>query len=203
MIEKNTSIKKSNTIGTAGQLEDDRRLKPTGISEEEVVIVDIGQHAKDQITKYIAAKFSGHGLTRIVESILKAEGYVTAKSEPGKDGGIDILAGSGPIGFNEPRICVQVKSSSSQLDVRVLRELHGVMQKVNARQGLLVSWGGFTKDALLEGRNLFFSIRLWDQGVLLDEITKHYESFDDELKADLSLKRIWTLVEEGQETISN
>jgi restriction system protein len=82
-----------------------------------MVTMDIEQHAKDQITKYIAAKFSGHGLTSIVESILKAEGYVTTKSEPGKNGGIDILAGSRPIGFNEPRICVQVKSSPSQLDV--------------------------------------------------------------------------------------
>ncbi len=45
------------------------------------------------------------------------------------------------------------------------------MQRVNAKQGLLVSWGGFTKVALLEGRNLFFSIRLWDQGALLDGIT--------------------------------
>lgn len=61
----------------------------------EIAMSDIEQHAKDQITKYIAAKFSSHGLPRIVEAILKAEGYVTAKSEPGKDGGIDILAGSG------------------------------------------------------------------------------------------------------------
>jgi restriction system protein len=104
LIEKNTSIRKPNTIDTISQLEDDRRLKPRGISEEvEIVTMDIEQHAKDQITKYIAAKFSGHDLTRIVESILRADGYVTAKSEPGKDGGIDVLAGSGPIGFNEPK----------------------------------------------------------------------------------------------------
>jgi predicted Mrr-cat superfamily restriction endonuclease len=42
----------------------------------------------------------------------------------------------------------------------------------------------------------FFLIRLWDQGALLNEIVKHYEQFDDELKAELPLKRIWTLVEE-------
>ena len=145
MLERNTNISKQNTIGTVSQLEDHKQLRPGGTSRDaEIVTMDIEQHAKDQITKYIAAKFSGHGLTRIVEPILRADGYVTAKSEPGKDGGIDILAGSGPIGFNEPRICVQVKSSQSQLDARVLRELHGVMQKVNARQGLLVSWGRFT-----------------------------------------------------------
>jgi restriction system protein len=85
---------------------------------------------------------------------------------------------------------------------RVLRELQGVMQRVNAKQGLLVAWEGFTKDAIQEARNVFFSMRLWDQGVLLNEISKYYEQFEDELKAELPLKRIWTLVEEDL-TFSN
>jgi restriction system protein len=70
------------------------------------------------------------------------------------------------------------------------------MQRVEAKQGLLVSWGGFTKDAISEARNIFFTMRLWDQGAILNEIEKHYEQFEDELKAELPLKRIWTLVEE-------
>ena len=52
--------------------------------------------------KHLEANFAGHHLARLIEAILKAQGYVTRKSEPGKDGGIDILAGSGPLGFNEP-----------------------------------------------------------------------------------------------------
>jgi restriction system protein len=158
--------------------------------------VDIEQNAQDRIVKHLEANFSGHHLARLVEAILKAQGYVTRKSEPGKDGGIDILAGSGPLGFNELRICAQIKSSASPIDVRVLRELQGVTQRVSANQGLLVSWGGFTKDAIQEARPDFFTVRLWDQGSLLNEITKHYEQFDDDLKAELPLKRIWTLVEE-------
>jgi restriction system protein len=91
-----------------------------------------------------------------------------------------------------------VKSSSSAIDVKVLRELQGVVSKVRASQGLLVSWGGFTTQALQEARDAFFSIRLWDQGALLDEIFKYYERFDDELKAELPLKRIWGLVIEEE-----
>ena len=90
-----------------------------------------------------------------------------------------------PLGFNEPRICAQIKSSSSPINVRILRELQGVMQRVNAKQGLLVAWGGFTKDAIQVARNVFFSMRLWDQGTLLNEIVKYYEQFEDELKAEL------------------
>ena len=47
------------------------------------------------------------------------------------------------------------------------------MQRVNAKQGLLVAWGGFTKDAIQEARNFFFSMRRWDQGDLLNEIVKY------------------------------
>ena len=32
---------------------------------------------------------------------------------PGPDGGVDIVAGSGPMGFDRPRICVQVKSGNA------------------------------------------------------------------------------------------
>ncbi len=70
------------------------------------------------------------------------------------------------------------------------------MQRVNAKQGLLVTWGGFTKDSIQEAKNDFFSMRLWDQVALLNEMVKYYEQFEDELKAELPLKRIWTLVEE-------
>lgn len=157
-------------------------------------VIDIEEYAKDQIIKYINAKFKGHDLARLVEAILKAQGYITLKSQPGPDGGIDILAAGGSLGFEKPKICIQVKSSSSPIDVRVYRELRGVMSKFGAEQGLLVSWGGFTTSALNEAKSSFFSIRLWDQGNLLEEIFKYYEYFDDELKAELPLKKIWALI---------
>lgn len=160
--------------------------------------IDIEQYVKDQIVKHIGRKFKGHNLARLVEAILHAQGYVTKVSEPGPDGGVDILAAAGPLGFDDPRICVQVKSSSSQADVKILRELQGVMSKVRAEQGLLVSWGGFTKEAIKEARDAFFSTRLWDAGDLLEAIFKYYERFDDELKAELPLKRIWGLVLEEE-----
>ncbi|MEM4213109.1 MAG: restriction endonuclease [Thermoplasmatales archaeon] len=165
--------------------------------EEALEQPDIEQMARDQIVKYIEARFKGHGLARLVDAVLQAEGYDTTVSPPGPDGGIDILAAA-PLGQNRPPICVQVKSTSSPVDVKVLRELQGVMSNVGAKQGLLVSWGGFTSKALQEARDVFFNIRLWDQGKLIEEILKYYERFDDELKAELPLKRIWTLVVEEQ-----
>ena len=160
--------------------------------------IELEEYAQDQIIKYIGRKFKGHNLARLIEAVLQAQGYVTRKSEPGPDGGIDILAAAGPLGFDSPRICVQVKSSSSPVDVKVLRELQGVMQKVRAEQGLLVSWGGFKNTTLQEARDAFFSTRLWDAGDILEAIFKHYDHFDDELKVELPLKRIWGLVLEEE-----
>jgi len=166
--------------------------EPPDVPLEEVI--DIEEYARDQIVKFIGRKFKGHDLARLVEEILRAQGYVTKKSSPGPDGGVDILAAGGLLGFDNPRICVQVKSSSYQTDVKILRELQGVMSKVRANQGLLISWGGFTNRTIQEARDAFFSIRLWDAGDLVNAIFKHYERFSDELKAELPLKRIWGLV---------
>jgi len=177
-----------------------KEIPPEVVEGPEVAeeTIDVEQYAKDQIVKHIGRKFKGHNLARLVEAILHAQGYVTKVSEPGRDGGVDILAAAGPLGFDSPQICVQVKSSSSQADVKILRELRGVMAKVRAEQGLLVSWGGFTKEAIKEARDAFFSTRLWDAGDLLEAIFKYYERFDDELKAELPLKRIWGLVLEEE-----
>lgn len=156
--------------------------------------IDIESIAKDQIVKHVGAKFKGHDLARLVDAILQAQGYITMMSPPGPDGGVDILAAQGPLGFDKPGVCAQVKSSSSQADVKVLRELQGVMSRLRAEQGLLVSWGGFTAEALREARDAFFSIRLWDQGDLLEEVFKYYDRLGDALKAELPLKRMWGLV---------
>ena len=64
------------------------------------------------------------------------------------------------MGFESPRLCVQVKSGDLPSDVKVLRELQGVMKNYQAEQELIVSWGGFKGTVYKEARRLFFEIRL-------------------------------------------
>lgn len=162
--------------------------------EEEAQPLDVERAAADQILERIQRHFAGHDLANLVDAVLKAEGYLTRVSKPGPDGGVDILAGTGPMGFGAPRLCVQVKSSQSPEDVKVLRELQGILQNFHAEQGLLVCWGGFKPSVLQEARQSFFKIRLWDSGDLLSMIMKNYDRFPDDLKAELPLKRVWALV---------
>lgn len=174
--------------------------EPTDAAEAEVPH-DIEAWARDQIRAVIARKFAGHRLSQLVGELLRAEGYQLQISPPGPDGGVDILAGKGPFGFESPKLCVQVKSGDVQQDVKVVRELKGSMNDVNAQLGLFVAWGGFKESVKKELRRDFFSMRLWDAGDVVDRILTHYEQLSDETKADLPLKRIWAPVPESDEDL--
>lgn len=170
------------------------------ILEGEVENQDLERIARDEIAKRIIQKFKGHGLSTLVEAILKAQGYTTWSSPPGSDKGVDILAASGPIGSGSPRICVQVKSGDSPVDSPTLNQLIGAMQNVRADMGLLVSWSSWKSSVDKEIPNQFFKVRLWDQEKLIDELLANYDKLDSELRADIPLKRIWTLAAVETET---
>jgi len=174
-----------------------RGKRPPTPDPAEEAVTDIEQYARDQIVAHISRKFRGHDLPRLVDEILRARGYHTQLSPAGPDGGVDIIAGRGAMGFDPPRACVQVKSSDSPVDVGVMRELQGVMKSFGAEQGLLVSWGGFKNSVLSEARRLFFEIRLWDAGDVVNALLEDYERMSPELQAELPLKRVWALVPEG------
>jgi restriction system protein len=176
-------------------------LDEEGIDEEVEVegAIDLEERGRDAISQLISRRFQNHDLTRLVEAVLKAQGFATYRSPPGPDKGIDILAAPEPLGFGQPRICVQVKSGDSPVDTPTLNQLIGAMQNVHADQGLLVSWGGFKSSVDKEIPAQFFRVRVWDQKVLIDELLTHYDKLDEDLRAELPLKRIWTVAAEDDE----
>lgn len=167
---------------------DDEAASDLSLTETNVEIV-----AQDQIARAVQAKFSGHDLTRLVEAILKAEGYTTYRSPDGADGGVDILAGLGPLGFGTPRLCVEVKSEANPIDRPSVDKLLGAMTKFGAQEGLFVSRSGFKKNVQKELATTFFKVRLWTEKELFEALFANYEKLDAEIRAELPLKRIWTL----------
>lgn len=162
-----------------------------GIVED--VTVDLELLARDAIAKLIIQKFQGHGLARLVNAVLKAQGLTTHLSPEGPDGGIDILAAGGAFGFQSPKICVQVKSGDSPADRPEFTQLIGAMQNVHADQGLFVSWSGFKQTVLREVAIQFFKVRLWNQNDLIDQLLANYDKLDPDFRAELPLMRIWTI----------
>jgi restriction system protein len=103
--------------------------------------VDLAEIGRDQIRRRLAERFKGHEFARLVGELLKAEGFVCDVSPAGPDGGVDVLAGEGGMGFDGATMAVQVKSGSIVVDAPTLRELKGVMGNFGAKRGLLVSLG--------------------------------------------------------------
>lgn len=183
---------KSETLAASAQ--------PEALTDDEVgESVNLEELASDQIASLIAARFKGHALTRLVEGVLKAQGYTTYRSPEGPDGGADILAGSGPLGFAAPRLCVEVKSEAAPIGREPLDKLLGAMTKFNADQGLFVAWGGFKGNVQKELAAQFFRLRLWTQKDLLEKLFEQYDRLDEDLKAELPLKRVWMMAMQDEE----
>ena len=168
----------------------------SGGGEEPGLSVNLEEEANNRIRDYIGAQFHSHDFTRLVAAVLQAQGYAVEVAPPGPDGGVDIVAGSGSMGFDPPRICVQVKSGIQTTGASVLRELKGTLNSFGADYGLLVSWGGFTGDTQREGRkSSYFNVRLWDSEAFLNALFENYDRLPASLKAELPLKQVWLLDE--------
>lgn len=158
--------------------------------------IDIEEYATQEIREFVASRFHGHELERLVEAVLVAKGYVVQRTQRGADGGVDLVAGSGPMGFDPPRIAVQVKSGDSPVDISVLRELQGVKKQFGADHALIVAWGGYRGSFNKESMQCFFEVRVWTGDDLLRELTAVYDHLPEEFRAELPLKRVFALVKD-------
>src|SRR5262249_30670238 len=155
--------------------------------------------ARERIIDYIGRRFQRHRLADVVGGVLNALGYQTRISPPGPDGGVDILAGHGPLGLDPPHVCVQVKSGAARVCVEVLRALEGATGRHGQNaQGLLVSWNGWTQQVDREAREHHFKTRLWGKEELVNAVLSHYERLPADLRTQIPLKRIWTLAVEDE-----
>jgi len=127
----------------------------------------------------------------LVASLLRAMGYfVSWVSPPGKDGGIDILAWSDPLGTKPPRIKVQVKRYSDNIRVDGLRSFMALLGDEDV--GLFVTTSGFSKDAEEEARTQEKrKVTLVDLERLFDLWVENYPKLDEVARRRFPLQPIW------------
>jgi restriction system protein len=152
---------------------------------------------KDQVRTAVTTRFREHELTHLVAAILEALGFVCDVSPAGPDGGVDILAGAGPLGLGTPTIVVEVKSEPGPVGSAVLRTLHSAVTRYDVDHGVLVAWGGVSKPAMAEFSHLRTKIRIWDSEVLLDRLFQTYPQLPESIRAQLPLKQAWVLDEDS------
>ena len=152
--------------------------------------IDIDQEIRDRIVARLRQKFAGTRLEHLVAGILQASGYVVLQTRAGADGGVDVLAGKGDLGFGEPRLCVQVKGRTSPVDLAEYDRLQGNIASFRAEHGLLVSLGGFTKPVHDRNEQSFFVIRLWGPDELAQRLLENYDSLPQDIRADIPLETV-------------
>jgi len=125
--------------------------------------------------------------------LLKAMSYhVVWISPPGKDGGLDIIAYTDPLGVTSPRLKVQVK----RLETRVtLDTLKSFTANINDDEvGIFIALGGFTKDAENFVRaHAKVKITLVDMERFVDLWTEYYNRLEDAARRLMPLKPVYFL----------
>lgn len=169
----------------------ERGLKAVSITFEEAE-----EQAWTEIEEYLRS-INPYEFQEMVAALLRAMGYhVSWIAPPGKDGGIDILAWSDPLGTRPPRIKVQVKRAKDNIDVDGLRSFMAVLGEGDV--GLFVTTGGFTKNAQDEARTQATrKVTLLDLERLFDLWVEHYDSLDDKARLMLPLRPIHFLAPES------
>ena len=88
------------------------------------------------------------------------------------------------------------------MDQPTLQGLIGSTQDTQSDHGLIVSWGGYTNAVRRRINELYFRVRLWGRDELVDNLLAHYDRLPEDIRAELPLKRTWTLVLEDTEDLS-
>ena len=152
---------------------------------EQTAETNLDQIIQERIIARLRRQYAGSQLEDLVASILQANGYHVLLTQKGADGGVDVLAGKGDMGFGEPRLCVQVKGRTTSVNLNEYSSLQGNITAFGADHGLLVSLGGFTKPVLERNeQQSFFAIRLWGPEDLAERLLESYDSLPQDIRAD-------------------
>lgn len=150
----------------------------------EEVIAKASEMISDLLNEISPYEFQG-----LVAAVLRALGFQTRVSQPGPDGGVDIKAFPDALGFQSPRIRVQVKHRKGPASAPEVQQLAGATKGDNYN-GLFVSTGGFTGQALSEGGK-HPHITLIDREEFVDMLRDHYEKLEPEYQAMVPLTKVY------------
>lgn len=149
---------------------------------------DIDDTTRDFVLKTLAQQTKGHPFAHFVGHLLEAMGYHTRVSPEGTDGGVDIVAHRDELGFEQPIIKVQCKSTESRIGDPEVSALYGKVGQ--GEHGLFVTLGSYTPQArtFARGRS---NLRLIDGVELVELVLAHYEEFEAQDKSLLPLRRVY------------
>lgn len=156
---------------------------------------DIKAQANDDLMNYIQSR-TPYEFQDMVAALLRSMGYYTPFVAPkGKDGGVDIIAYSDPLGATQPILKVQVKhyNLNNPVTVDVIRSIVGVAKNDVA---IVVTSGRFAEPARQEARQ--FNVRLIDGYEFSELWIKYFNKMSEDDKARMPIEPIYFIKREEQ-----
>jgi len=156
----------------------------------------IYQDVREKANELIADKLSKldpYDFQELVAGLLQAIGYKTKVSAPGPDKGVDIVAHPDALGFESPRIKVQVKHRAVSIGAPEVRNFIGTLRDND--KGLFVSTGGYSREVMNDPNISSRPITLLDRDQFIDLLLEHYEKLAPEHKSIIPLKKVYLPIE--------
>jgi len=164
--------------------------------ESEEAQTNLYEETKSKAEEIIADrlhKLGPYEFQDMVAAVLRAMGLRTRVSEPGPDRGVDIVAYPDALGFESPRIKVQVKHRKGGASGPDMRNFMSTL--IGDDKGLFVSTGGFTRDASDEPERRGKPVTLLDLDGFVDVMLEYYDKLENEYRALIPLRRIYIPIE--------
>lgn len=167
--------------------------RPSVQQEQKALLSQYEELAIEGIRQFIALK-NPYEWQDMVAALLRAMGHhIAFNAKRGKDGGVDIIAYTEPLGTTGPHIKVQVKHRPNDaIAVDVVRQLIGNLNKPGD-VGLFVTSGRFTTESERFGRESHKHVELIDFQRFVALWQEYYGRLTDVEKNYLPLQPIYFL----------
>lgn len=175
-------------------LEDDIELQEEDNAQKQSALLEqYESRAIEGIREFVSSR-NPYEFQDLVAILLKAMSYHISHISPkGKDGGIDIIAYTDPLGVKPPRIIVQVKHRpESKISSDDIQRLAGTMKR-SSDVGIFVTSGEFSQYSINEARTTDKHIELIDFERFLTLWQQYYSKMTDDEKNKLPLHPIYFL----------
>jgi len=166
--------------------------KKVEVEKPELELDELKEDIKERSREFIKDEISSlawEKMQELVAGILRGMEYKTVVSPKGADRGKDITASPDGLGFEEPKIVVEVKHRSGQMGTKEIRSFIGGLR--DGERGLYVSTGGFSKEAKYEADRAKMPITLIDSNMLVNLIIEYYDKFDMDTIKLIPLTKIY------------
>lgn len=160
------------------------------------------QHAAEQVTQatkdYLLRSWtrSKQDFEQVVAATFRAHGY-TAQVGPGThDLGVDVVAHRDLLGIDPPILKIQCKSGTTSVGAPEVKQLRGVLAPGAGEKGILISLGGFSKDAQHTEQN-DANLILIDADRFVEMFLSGYESLSGDMKHRFPLQQVYVVAATG------